>query len=510
MRKVLLRPTHFTFHREGPAPRFRVQSDEASAHVCIEFAARPQLFVAAQASERTPDSYFSTAAGGAGVAAQELRLTQGRLSYEMPNAVWERLKTNPHIFFRVLGTTQSPPDFSAAPPRTVRSVDDGHAAQGRGHYLGVPHERLQDPWTFPDQGPLNQVPAYYRAKLTLLTRYPESHEAAYLLRRLAGHENYTALPPEQRTKALLVFAAADTPSRRAMLQLFGRSIPPIAAGASAAPAVRSVDLSAQRGTLLDNLARLTEIDPHLDIPDGMDILVAEAIEEVADPSFELNQGTKGTCVPTSVSWIMATYFPSEYVRLMIGLLADGGRTTLANGDTATVPADTYTYDPAEQATTTAAFLRRSWSERLFQSSMMSYSRPGINYSNIRDIFADRPGSHGLTDSELLRMLRGLRNRTYQTLTGTGANLVNTLAQRLQQQNPPILTALNWGTGSHEIVSLRADASEVTFRNPWGGMDYRVGQVLAAPPRRCANPSQAEEVITRTDLAAAILSLTVEA
>jgi hypothetical protein len=511
MRKILLRPTHFTFHREGPAPRFRVQCDEAAAFVRIEFTTRPQLLLAAQAAQRTPDTYFSSVAGADGAPSQTLQLSQGKLTYQMPTAVWDRLKGNPHIYYRVAASTDATPDWDAAPPRTIRSVDDGYAAQGRCYYFGVPNDRLGDPWNFPDQGPLAQVDAYYRAKLTLLTRYPEAHEAAYLLRRLVGHENYTSLPPEKRVKALLVFASTDTPARRAMLQMFSRTVPPITAGGTATPAVRGVDLSAQHSTLLDNLATLVDIDPHLEIPDGVDTLVAEAIEEVADPSFELNQGTKGTCVPTSVSWIFATYFPAEYVRLMTGLLSEGGRATLANGDPATVPADAYSYDPGEQASTVATFLRRSWSERLFQSSMMCYSRPGINYSNIRDIFADRPNSPGLTQSELRRMLRGLRNREHQTLTGSGADLVTAMGTRLQAPSLPILTQMVWGpNASHEVVSLRVDAADVTFRNPWGGMNYRVGQTLAAPTRRCVNPSAAEEAIARVDLAAAIQALTVEA
>ena len=512
MRKVLLRPTHFTFHQEGLPPRFRVQCDEASPAVRIEFATRPQLFTAEQAAQRTPDNYFNSAVGGDGVAAQSLQLSQGKLTYEMPNPIWNRLKANPHIFYRVSATRATPPDWDAADPQTIRSVSDGYAAQGRSHYFGVPHDRLSDPWTFPDQGVLAQVPEYYQSKLRLLTRYPESSEAAYLLRRLGGHENYTALPPEQRTKALLVFAATDIPARRAMLQLLGRSIAPTAAGATATPAVRGTDFGAGHGTLLDNLALLVAIDPHIDIPDGMDILVAEAIEEVADPSFEINQGRKGTCVPTSVSWLMATFSPAEYVRLLLGLLAEGGRATLANGDQATVPADAYSYDAAEQAANVPAFLRRSWSERLFQSSMMSYSRPGMSYANIQDVFSDKRG--GLTMEELRRMLRGLRNRTFQTLTGSGADLVSNIGTRLQQPSLPILTQMVWGAapnlGSHEVVSLRADASDVTFRNPWGGMDYRVGQALGGPPRRCTNPSQAEEAMSRTDLAAVIQSLTVEA
>lgn len=507
MRKVVMRSSHFTFHREGRAPRFRIQADEPTAAVRVEFAARAQLLAPANAAQRTADNYFNSAAGGAGFAASSLALADRGLTYDLPNPVWERLKVHPHVFYRVSATAQTPVDWSAAAPRTVRSVDDAQAAAGRAYYFGVPQDALQAPWVFPDAAALALVPEYYRDKLALLMRYSETHENAYLLRRLGGHSNYTALAPEQRKQALTVFAAADTPARRALLQLFERMIPPVTAGGSATPAVRAVDFTPQRGTVLDNLARFTLFDPHLDIPDGFAVLLAEAIEEIADPSYELNQGRKGTCVPTSVSWMTASYFPAEYVRLCLGLLGGAGNVTLANGDTATVPTDSYNYDPAEQAMGVPAFMRRSWSERMFQSAMMNYSRPGMTYSNMADVFADRRG--GLTMSELQRMLQGLRNRPHSVLTGGGADLVSAIAQRLAQPTLPLLTQMRWGTGSHEVVSVRADATDIVVRNPWGGMDFRVGTVLADPPRRCVNPAQAEEAIRRTDLAAAIQSLVVE-
>ena len=95
---------------------------------------------------------------------------------------------------------------------------------------------------------LAQVPEYYQSKLRLLTRYPESSEAAYLLRRLGGHENYTALPPEQRTKALLVFCRDRHFLPGGPCQLLGRSIAPTAAGATATPAVRGTDFGAGHST----------------------------------------------------------------------------------------------------------------------------------------------------------------------------------------------------------------------------------------------------------------------
>jgi hypothetical protein len=217
-------------------------------------------------------------------------------------------------------------------------------------------------------------------------------------------------------------------------------------------------------------------------------------------------------VPTSVQWIIATYFPAEYVRLLLTLLTQDMRATLANGDQAAVPPDTHRYDPDEQAANVRRFLRRSWSERIFQAAMMNYARPGLTYSNLRDVFTDNRG--GLTPSELVRLISGLRDTNYTSQGGAGANLVNAIGQRLQGPSLPVLTTMTWGApgpdqGGHAVVSVNADAANVTFRNPWGRQETRVGQQLQNPPRRSSNPSRAEETMTRADLANWIRNIFVE-
>ena len=151
---------------------------------------------------------------------------------------------------------------------------------------------------------------------------------------------------------------------------------------------------------------------------------------------------QGNLFPTSVSWLMATFSPAEYVRLLLGLLAEGGRATLANGDQATVPADAYSYDAAEQAANVPAFLRRSWSERLFQSSMMSYSRPGMSYANIQDVFFRQAGrtDHGGATAHAARSAQPhLPDSDWQR-----RDLVSNIGTRLQQPSLPILTQMVWG------------------------------------------------------------------
>lgn len=514
MNLIHIRPTHYTYHREGVPPRFRIQSDEVSPYVRLEFAGQAQLLASAHQAERTAQNYFDSWAGGSSVAGVQLQLSQNKLTYDMPLPVWRQLaQNNFHLFYRVTATTQLPPNWNGQAPTTVRTVDDGWANQGRAPYFGIPHDQLHDPWDFADMGVLNQVPEFYRDKLQILRRYSEAHEGAYLLRRLSGHNNYTSLPENQRVKALLVFAAVNNPARRALFQLLEREIPRTTPGTVATPAVRNQDLSPQHNTLLDNLARLVEINPHMEIPETLDMVIADMIEEVADPYYELNQGAKGTCVPTSVQWIIATFFPAEYVRLMLNLLTQQGQTMVANGSTASVPADTYRFDPAEQTTGVPQYLRRSWSERLFQASMMAYARPGITYSNIRDIFSDRPNQHGLTPAELVSLISGLRNCPHVVRSGPGANLVNDIAQRFQAGTLPILTGMLWNPptnqAGHEVVAVQIDATNITFRNPWGRSNYRVGQQQQHPPRTCTNPMRGEETMTRADMANWVTSIVVQ-
>lgn len=514
MNRIHIRPIHYTYHRAGVPPRFRIQSDEAAPYVRLEFAGQAQLLASAHQAERTPQNYFDSSVGGSGTAGVQLQLSANKLTYDMPLPIWRQLsQNNRQLFYRATATTQSPPNWSGQPPTTVRTADDREAIGGWVLNCGIIHDQLHEPWDFADMGVLNQIPEYYRDKLRLLFRYHDTHEGAYLLRRLSGHVNYTSLPENQRVKALLVYAAANNPARRALIQLFERQIPGTTPSTPATPAVQNQDLSPQHNTLLDNLARLVEIDPHMDIPEHMDTVVSDVVEEVADPFYELNQGTKGTCVPTSVQWLITTFFPSEYARLMLTLLTQQGQATLANGSNASVPADTYRFDPNEQTTNVAQFLRRSWSERVFQASMMAFARPGMTYVNIRDIFLDRPDGHGLTTDETVRLINGLRNCPYVARSGSGATLVNDIAQRFQAGTLPILTGMRWNPppnqGGHEVVTVQIDAANVTFRNPWGRMNYRVGQPQQNPPRTCANPMRGEETMTRADMANWITNIIVE-
>ena len=505
MQKIHMRSLHFTYHREGPPPQFQLQSDESAPYVRLEFSGgnNADLLAPANQGRRTEQNYFNSWTGATGAPAQQLRLNQNKLLYTMPVAAWRRLgQNNHHIYFRATATTQLPPDWNANAPRTVRSLDDSWAARGVGPFFGATRDRLlQTPWTFTDPQALNQVPQNYRDRLNLIIRHHHTHQSPYLLRRIMSHNNYTSLSRDQRTKALQVFASTDIGGRRALVQLFGRMIPPSTAGGSPTPAVQSRDIGPNRRTLLDNLALLTAFYPNMGMHvEAVETIIKEVLEEIADPHFEIEQSAKNTCVPTSIQWILMTYFPSEYVRLMTSILSPSGRTTLANGNTATAPTDSYTYDPSLRGRNPQIFWRRTWPERLFQTTMMNYARPGLTYSNLTDLFSDNLA--GLSMAELVRLANGIFNQNHNVTTGNGTNIVNTIAQLLQQPSLPIITWMNWGAGTmdHIVVSIDADANNVTFRNPHGRSNYTMGLQLTNPPRRSTNPARGEETMTRANMA----------
>ena len=54
----------------------------------------------------------------------------------------------------------------------IKTVDDGYAELGFGHYFAVVHDPLGDAWTFPDAAPFSKLSPYHAAILTVLTLSP--------------------------------------------------------------------------------------------------------------------------------------------------------------------------------------------------------------------------------------------------------------------------------------------------------------------------------------------------
>ena len=114
------------------------------------------------------------------------------------------------------------------------------------------------------------------------------------------------------------------------------------------------------------------------------------IEETAHPG-RVNQGNRGTCTMTSVSYLLAKNHPAEYARLAAGMMSPSGTARLANGETLRRVEDSIAPDDNKS---------RSPSERLLQSALMDFADGSKTYSN-RD---DRSHANGTRDPDL-RLVR---------------------------------------------------------------------------------------------------------
>src|SRR5262249_25022110 len=138
--------------------------------------------------------------------------------------------------------------------------------------------------------------------------------------------------------------------------------------------------------------------------------------------------------------------PAEYARLVTGL-ATTGQAQLANGDIIQPPSDAWGEDSS----------RRSVGERLLQSSLMNYGRPGGNYQNwnpgpdgmrgtLDDGFPNRsldgfsPNGGGLGALENMRVLAALNGKTYERFT-------DKFTKRIQDEfnlgHTPVFTGVKW-------------------------------------------------------------------
>ena len=204
-----------------------------------------------------------------------------------------------------------------------------------------------------------------------------------------------------------------------------------------------------------------------------------------------------------MSYQLARSNPAEYARLQTDLTTRG-TATLANNATITPPADAWAQDSSN----------RSTGERLLQSSLMDYARPGQGYNNAfnpprtvgtppnqwqsQDGWNDRQDS-GLVANEEDRVLGALYNRNCRQ------GNYNDLQTAVQNGRTPVMIDMNWGTGGHAVQVTRIENGRVYFRNPWGGNAVGPnGQVNAGPPpRRTENTHQAEESMTVADFQAAL-------
>lgn len=354
------------------------------------------------------------------------------------------------------------------------------------------------------------------------------------LSKLTSDPKFGNLNPVDRGKTLNVFAETTPQGRIALQALMQRTTNGI-------PAITTHGVNPGSPSLLDQLDRLskTPLDARLKDRAGNPIphskVTEQLLQEVSDPSNYIQQANRGTCTCTSMSHRLAIRNPAEYARLTTDL-ATTGSAKLANGDTINVPGQSAWLPAPPQDT-------RPHTERLLQSSLMDYARPGKGYVNHNngpdgtfgtpddgfvdpknptgprnmDGWRDRPMS-GLDSNEEKRVLKGMFNKHFDFYTGSfnfkddKKDIMNKIRGVFGQGGSYIDADLGWGNGGHAVEVYKVANGRVYIRNPWGpggvGATGNINGTAAnntgqGPLRRVENGSQGEESMTIADFEKAV-------
>jgi subtilisin family serine protease len=537
-------------------PTFDINANENGTAV-VELAWDPQALLApSQYSPPQALRYYSsdaafngtvTNANGATqnvtVPAQSIRLIGNRVSWTMPQALWdgyvqEALKAQKsptattfrrNLYYRVRFQAVA---ASAAIMWPADSVIKNNP--GAPHMGILPQSASPSTQAIPDEAAVRAMggipiilPTVWEDLFRLMwvnLRPTDPNRQA--LDRLFNSQVFRTEMPDAGTRGkflkLWLFAG---PSARSRLPLLLERR--VKVGGSLKPAVTQRDLKGTN-TLVDNLLELLAITPHPDIV-GVTVaeqLVDDVISEILDPNGQVNQGAAGTCAPTCIQTLMIEVNPSEYVRLQLGLLSASASVQLANGTSATVPSGIFQVARYAGAQTNPFYIRNN-SELAFQATILKFAQgsrfpaydPAADPNSpkgVNTVFqATIKG--GLTASEMDSALEGLFKVTFTTSSpgpsqGVRDSFLNALTVA---QYPPVL-ALYWGgppnkagTGGHAVLSLRYDAGRVFFKNPqYAGSsppkDAVAGSSRDNPPRRYEDPSETLESMGDSDLSNWIL------
>ena len=289
------------------------------------------------------------------------------------------------------------------------------------------------------------------------------------LSKLVSDPKFGALNPVEQGKTLNVFEKTTPAGRTALQDLLQREV-------NGVSALKTHGIGKNAPTLLDNLDRLASApttDARLVDSAGQPVTPAQyseqLLQEVSAPDNFVDQSNRGTCTCTSISHKLAANNPAEYARIATDL-ALTGQSKLANGAAINVPGPTAW---AGDSST------RSHSERLIQSSLMDYARPGKTYVNNQgaggssvDGWADRPGG-GLTSGEEERVMEGLHNKSFEVYDGEfnfrddKKDIMNKIRGELGRGVSHVNVDLDWGSGGHAVEVVKVENGRVFFRNPHG-------------------------------------------
>jgi hypothetical protein len=371
----------------------------------------------------------------------------------------------------------------------------------------------------------------------LLKEIANDPSIEFRLNQVIQRPLYDKLSTDQRTKLLNVFAGADEKGRQELVTLMTRKLD------SGVPALLSSDNSTY-ASLLDNLDKLATQPLAPGLGGRRSEILGQVIADTAQPTWYMNQGDVGTCAPTSFQTHLLVDAPSEYVRLLGGLLGPDRKATFANGDTmaaarndlATPPTVTVSRQatvntpggtiplPYNQPVTIPD--RRSLTERIFQSSLAQYAYKESGRQSSVDANGDIPG---LTLDESASAMSALYNRDYDTVGGgmLGMPAFLNIQDQLKNGHGPVPVSLSWGGGHHQLLvdHIQQDAKgnlKIYVRNPWGSSDaqsqpYRDGQQLGSaannnnsgPLRTVADHQSGLEVMDFNDFRTALYGAVLE-
>ncbi|MEB3283956.1 MAG: hypothetical protein VKN33_01545 [Candidatus Sericytochromatia bacterium] len=232
----------------------------------------------------------------------------------------------------------------------------------------------------------------------------------------------------------------------------------------------------------DALSHLTRMNEGL-LASGLDRkeLLSHVVEEAENP-VKIAQEERGTCVATTVTVLLATKNPAEYLRLVADLARPAGTTTTLSGANLTRK-----YNWASDGDG-----HRTPSVRLLQPALMELGNGFWRYSNDRDIHTlpvgvpENPQTGGVHN--LLNWL-GARQILPGGLTAGGANklLEKLMGQDFQIVNvsrfnrdrawsrieaavsagQSVPAGLIWNEGGHEVLIEGIRDDRVYYTNPWG-------------------------------------------
>ncbi|MFY0522809.1 hypothetical protein ACN28I_06310 [Archangium gephyra] len=211
------------------------------------------------------------------------------------------------------------------------------------------------------------------------------------------------------------------------------------------------------GTLLEQLA--TAADPNTPMAEGLDrgAFLCDLVQELATPSA-INQGSVGTCAPTTVAIDLAMQNPAEYARIALGLASPSGEVELAGGQTLT----------REKGTVLDDGKGRSNVQRLMGSAFMEMANGDRNYVNSTE------EGDGAWSNDLDVLYEAVWGRTMSdkrlTTAEQRAGAMDIIDTQLEAgRNVPV--AVSWGDGYHKLLVTGTETIDgqeyIKYTNPWG-------------------------------------------